>query len=72
MDDSFDFDYLLKFCQKLLENKNKLSNNNYQCIYRTIINRAYYSAFNHAKICLEINEGLKTREFRHCCLVMEN
>jgi uncharacterized protein (UPF0332 family) len=63
MDDSFDFDYLIKFSLNLLENKDIISDNKYQCVYRTIINRVYYSAFNHAKIWLEINYALKTREF---------
>ena len=62
MDDSFDFDYLVKFCENLLENKNKI-NNNHQCIYRTIISRLYYSAFHHAKSWLEINEELNTWGF---------
>ena len=59
----FDFDHLLDLAQILFDKKDKLSVNcDIQVIYRTIINRAYYAAFNHVKTCLSLN-NFKTREF---------
>lgn len=60
MNDLFEFDYYIQFSKNLLENKIKLSNGNFQCIYRTILNRVYYSAFHHAKYWLEINYNFRT------------
>lgn len=66
MDNSFEFDYFIKFSQNLLENKNLISDNRFQCVYRTIINRVYYAAFHHAKYWLELNyPNFKTREFNY-------
>ena len=63
MDNSFEFDNFIPFSQKLLENKSNIIEDNFQCIYRTIISRVYYSAFHHAKYWLEINYNFKTQEF---------
>ena len=63
MDDSFEFDDLIIFSQILLENKNNFDKNNFQSVYRTILNRVYYSAFHHAKYWLELNYNFNTREF---------
>ena len=62
MDVSFEFDDLVEFCVSLLDNKDKINPNNYQCLYRTIASRLYYAAFHHAKLWLEINYNFKTRE----------
>lgn len=62
MTNSFEFDYFIEFSQKLLENKSCIIEDNFQCVYRTILSRVYYSAFHHAKYWLEMN-GFKTREF---------
>lgn len=63
MTTSFEFDYFIKFSQKLLENKQDIVEDNFQCVYRTILSRVYYSAFHHAKYWLEINYNFKTQEF---------
>lgn len=63
MGSSFEFDDFIEFSQNLLENKKNVDDNGYQSLYRTIISRVYYSAFHHTKYWLEINHGLKTREF---------
>ena len=62
MDDSFEFDDFIAFSQNLLENKDCLIKDNFQCIYRTILSRVYYSAFHHAKYWLELNHNFSTRE----------
>lgn len=72
MDDSFDFDYLIPFCQNLWRNKDILVNRKYQCLYKTIVSRVYYSAFHHAKSWLEINHNFKTREFNYETGKMQN
>ena len=65
MDNDFAFDYFIKFSQNLLENKDLISNNKFQCVYKTIINRVYYAAFHHAKYWLELNYNFKTQEFNY-------
>lgn len=66
MVNSFEFDYFVKFSQNLLNNKDLVSNNKFQCVYRTIIGRVYYAAFHHAKYWLELNyPSFKTREFNY-------
>lgn len=63
MTNSFEFDDFIKFSQRLLENKN-IVEDNFQCVYRTILSRVYYAAFNHTKYWLELNvKNFKTREF---------
>ena len=62
MEGSFNFDDLILFSKTLLENKDDLIKNNFQCVYRTILSRVYYSAFHHAKRWLEINEKFTSRE----------
>lgn len=63
MVNSFEFDYFIKFSQKLLENKNNIIKDNFQCVYRTILSRVYYSAFHHVKYWLELNYNFKAQEF---------
>ena len=62
MDVSFEFDDLIVFSKSLLENKTHLIKDNFQCVYRTILSRVYYSAFHHAKYWLELNYNFSTRE----------
>jgi len=72
MSNSFEFDYFIKFSQNLLENKELLSNNKFQCVYRTIINRVYYAAFHHTKYWLELNYNFKTQEFNYTTGKIQN
>lgn len=62
MDTSFKFEDLMLFSKQLWDHKDILSSGKYQCVYRTIINRVYYSAFHHTKYWLEYKYNFKTRE----------
>lgn len=72
MNKTFEFDYFLLLAKKLLSNKNLFEDSNCQGVYRTVINRAYYAAYHHAKLFLEINHNFKTREFNEETGKMEN
>lgn len=65
MSSTFDFVELVEISQKIWDEKEVLlssSNFSNQCLYRTIINRSYYAAFNHAKNWLSFY-GFETRVF---------
>ncbi|MBE6500462.1 MAG: hypothetical protein E7Z80_07975 [Methanobrevibacter thaueri] len=66
MSDIFEFIEFLNFAQKIFDERRMLvssSNFSDQCLYRVVINRCYYAAFNHAKTWLNIEQGFETRIF---------
>lgn len=57
----FAFNQFLFIAKKLFNEKEEISSEDYsmECIYRLILNRAYYAAYNHTKEWLEVYYNLK-------------